>query len=94
MHLGIALSAMQLSIIYDFTCGALPKPLQALFDINEIYHEYKTRQAANPHIKRYENSIVINSFINKAPKCWSELPVETKQAPSKNSFAKRAKKYF
>ena len=23
--------------IYDFTSGALPKPLQALFDINEIY---------------------------------------------------------
>ena len=63
--------------IYDFTSGVLPKPLQDLLNNNEIYHEYNTRQATNPHIKRYENSIVLSSFLSKAPNGWSKLPVET-----------------
>ena len=81
-------------LIYDFSHQALPKRLQELFDANQLYHSYQTRQATNPNLKRYEKKVVYSSFLAKAPELWTKVPIQIKECPSKRSFAKRMKKYI
>ena len=50
--------------------------IQSFFTPNSTIHNYKTRQAKNSHIKKFQYQQTINSFLYKGPSSWNKLPRE------------------
>ena len=80
-----------LKLMYGYSKGTLPDPLMNLFQQNRSIHSYNTRHANDPHTLPHKYQLMGECFLRKGPELWGKLSNDIKNAPSKKSFAKRAK---
>ena len=81
-------------LMYLFTSGTLPCPLQMVFTRNSDVHSYPTRIAHNPHFVARKNHFFSKFFMYQAPVDWSKLPVLTKSCKTIKTFNYHVKRYF
>ena len=60
-------------LMYLFTSGTLPFPLQMVFTRNSDVHSYPTRIAHDPHFVARKNHFFSKFFMYQAPVAWSKL---------------------
>ena len=65
-------------LMYLFTSGTLPCPLQMVFKRNSDVHSYPTRIVHDPHFVARTNHFVSKFFMYQAPVAWSKLPCKCK----------------
>ena len=73
-------------LMFLFTNGTLPCPLQMVFTRNSNVHSYQTRQAHDPHFVARKSSFISKNCMYQAPVAWSNLPLATKSCKSVKSF--------
>ena len=81
-------------LMYLFTNGTLPCPLQMVFKRNSDVHSYPTRIAHDPHFVARTNHFFSKFFMYQAPVAWSKLPVLTKSCKTIKTFNYHVKRYF
>ena len=81
-------------LMYLFTNGTLPCPLQMVFKRNSDVHTYPTRIAHDPHFVARTNHYFSKFFMYQAPVAWSKLPVLTKSCKTIQTFNYHVKRYF
>ena len=75
-------------LIYDFSHQVLPKPLQELFDTNQLYHSYQTRQATNPMLKDMKKKLSTQVFLPKHLTFGQKYLFKLKNVPQKEALLK------
>ena len=81
-------------LMYLFTNGTLPCPLQMVFKRNSDVHSYPTRIAHDPHFVARTNHFFSKFVMYQAPVAWSKLPVLTKSCKTIKTFNYHVKRYF
>ena len=81
-------------LMFLFTNGTLPCPLQMVFTRNSNVHSYQTRQAHDPHFVARKSSFISKFFMYQVPVAWSNLPLATKSCKTVKSFNYQVKKYY
>ena len=81
-------------LMFLFTNGTLPCPLQMVFTRNSNVHSYQTRQAHDPHFVARKSSFISKNVMYQAPVAWSNLPLATKSCKTVKSFNYQVKKYY
>ena len=81
-------------LMFLFTNGTLPCPLQMVFTCNSNVHSYQTRQAHDPNFVARKSSFISKFFMYQAPVAWSNLPLATKSCKTVNSFNNQVEKYY
>ena len=61
--------------------------------LNSNVHNYPTRNMNCPRPFKHQSSKFNNSYLNKGPKLWLNLPCELKEKKSLHSFANSIKKW-
>ena len=78
-------------LMYLFTNGTLPCPLQMVFKRNSDVHSYPIH---DPHFVARTNHFFSKFFMYQAPVAWSKLPVWTKSCKTIKTFNYHVKRYF
>lgn len=87
---------MYQSAIFMYLCQhlLLPSSLQALFSLNNKFHNYDTRSANKFHLPKTHLSLYQRSIIYSGPRLWNSLPSAIRDSKSLNVFKLRYKSFL
>ena len=77
--------------MYKYNINALPNIFNSIFQKNQSFHNYPTRQSNEFHLPRLRTLLAQNTFLYTGPKYWNSLDNEIKNARSLSSFKHKLK---
>ena len=80
--------------MYEYNMVILPLSLRQCFTRNDQLHHQNTRHSIDPHIVSRRSCFMSNCFICQAPKLWSNLPNQLKEAYSSKTFKNQVKRHY
>ena len=67
-----------IKIMYRYHNNTLPIRVCQLFTLNHAIHNYRTRQANNPHVFRFNYTSFKETFLYQSSMSWAGIPPNVK----------------
>ena len=80
--------------MYKFANNILPLPLRNIFEPNNKYHNYNTRNARLPRVVKHSKMIMNESFLCTGPRVWYSINPSIRNSRNLKTFSKTYKKFL
>ena len=78
--------------VFDGLHNILPNRLSQSMQSNMTIHDHVTRPHHNPHVHLSRTVVAKNSLQHRAPRVWSQFPLNIRESDTRNKFKCRLTK--